>query len=342
MGAGPPRLHGARGLARGRRAQAPPRVEAPVQGAHRHRARARRDRRRHARCRRWLLRPAIKPDTLGSLVYYYLGETLPEPDPSQLVPETEAVSPATEAWYVLRLAAELDARLDEGSRGVARDIEVPLVPVLARMETQGVTVSPPVLAELNERLGAQAAEIAQRAYAEVGREVNLGSPKQLQELLFNELGMPKTRANKTGLLDRCRGSRRPAGHAPASVPRTAAAAPRRDQDQADRRDPAERGRLRRTRAHHLRADRLGHRPHLVERPEPAEHPGQDRGRPRGALGVPARRGLRDPAHRRLLADRDAHHGAPVRRRRPDRGVPLGGGPAPLRRRPHLLASIRPM
>ena len=146
----------------------------------------------------WLLRPSIKPDTLGSLVYYYLGETLPEPDPSQLVPETEAVSPATEAWYILRLAAELDARLDEGSRGVARDIEVPLVPVLARMETQGVTVSPTVLAELNERLGAQAAEIAQRAYAEVGREVNLGSPKQLQELLFGELGMPKTRATKTG------------------------------------------------------------------------------------------------------------------------------------------------
>jgi DNA polymerase-1 len=146
----------------------------------------------------WLLRPAIKPDTLGSLVYYYLGETLPEPDPSQLVPETEAVSPATEAWYILRLAAELDERLDEGSRGVARDLEVPLVPVLARMETQGVTVSPPVLAELNERLGAQAAEIAQRAYAEVGREVNLGSPKQLQELLFNELDMPKTRATKTG------------------------------------------------------------------------------------------------------------------------------------------------
>jgi DNA polymerase-1 len=146
----------------------------------------------------WLLRPSVKPDTLGSLVYYYLGEALPEPDPSQLVPETEAVSPATEAWYILRLAAELDTRLDEGSRGVARDIEVPLVPVLARMELQGVTVSPTVLAELNERLGVQAAELAQRAYAEIGREVNLGSPKQLQELLFNELGMPKTRATKTG------------------------------------------------------------------------------------------------------------------------------------------------
>ncbi|MEO8094395.1 MAG: DNA polymerase I [Pseudolysinimonas sp.] len=146
----------------------------------------------------WLLRPGTKVDTLGSLVYYYLGETLPEPDPNQLVPINEAVSPATEAWYVLRLAADIQGRLDEGSVGVSRDIEVPLVPVLARMELQGITVSAPVLAELNSRLGAQVAEIAQTAYTEIGREVNLGSPKQLQEVLFEQLAMPKTRANKTG------------------------------------------------------------------------------------------------------------------------------------------------
>ena len=146
----------------------------------------------------WLLRPGTKAETLSSLVYYYLGETLPEPDPSQLVPETEPISPATEAWYILRLAADLDERLDEGSRGVARDIEVPLIPVLARMELQGVTVSAPVLGELNSRLTATAADIAAQAYAEIGREVNLGSPKQLQEVLFDQLGMPKTRANKTG------------------------------------------------------------------------------------------------------------------------------------------------
>ncbi|MEO6533264.1 MAG: DNA polymerase, partial [Pseudolysinimonas sp.] len=146
----------------------------------------------------WLLRPGTKADSLGGLTYYYLGETLPEPDPSQLVPETEALSPATEAWYLLRLADELMTRLDPGSLGVSRDIEAPLIPVLARMEIQGVTVDQPVLAELNSRLGTQAADIAQKAYAEIGREVNLGSPKQLQEVLFDQLGMPKTRQNKTG------------------------------------------------------------------------------------------------------------------------------------------------
>lgn len=98
----------------------------------------------------------------------------------------------------MRLADDLQSRLDPGSLEVSRDIEVPLVPVLSRMEAQGVTVSSPVLAELNSRLGTEVAAIAQTAYAEIGREVNLGSPKQLQEVLFDQLGMPKTRANKTG------------------------------------------------------------------------------------------------------------------------------------------------
>lgn len=146
----------------------------------------------------WLVRPTAKADTLGGLVYYYLGESLPEPDPSQLVPETEPLSPATEAWFVRRLADELRGRLDEGSLGVLTDLELPLVPVLDRMESAGITVRRDVLAELNSRLGASAAEIAQRAFAEIGHEVNLGSPKQLQEVLFTELGMPKTRVTKTG------------------------------------------------------------------------------------------------------------------------------------------------
>jgi len=146
----------------------------------------------------WLLRPSVKSETLASLVYYYLGENLPQPDPNQLVPETEALSPASEAWFVRRLAVELAGRLDPGSLRVLHEIEIPLGPVLARMETQGITVSAPVLSELNERLGAQVADIAVRAYGEIGREVNLGSPKQLQEVLFDQLGMPKTRSNKTG------------------------------------------------------------------------------------------------------------------------------------------------
>jgi DNA polymerase-1 len=66
------------------------------------------------------------------------------------------------------------------------------------MELSGVTTDRAALNELSTSLGERVAELASRAYAEVGRELNLGSPKQLQEVLFDQLGMPKTRANKTG------------------------------------------------------------------------------------------------------------------------------------------------
>jgi DNA polymerase-1 len=146
----------------------------------------------------WLLKPGTKSETLESQVEYYLGETLQQSDPNQLVPETEPASPATEAWYSLRLASYLSEKLDAGSLGVLENIEMPLVPVLATMERTGITVNRELLSRLTSDLGAKAAEVAAKAFAEIGREINLGSPKQLQEVLFDQLGMPKTRSNKTG------------------------------------------------------------------------------------------------------------------------------------------------
>ena len=146
----------------------------------------------------WLLRPGGKAETLESQVEYYLGETLQQSDPNQLVPETEAASPATEAWYSLRLAAYLSEKLDAGSLDVLEQIEVPLIPVLATMERTGITVNRDILARLTADLGEKAADVASNAFELIGREINLGSPKQLQEVLFDQLGMPKTRSNKTG------------------------------------------------------------------------------------------------------------------------------------------------
>jgi len=146
----------------------------------------------------WLLRPGRTSFALTDLVYEQLGETLPVADPNQLVPADEQVSVATEAWYTLRLAESFHESLDEGSRRVLVDLELPLVPVLGDMELTGVAADHPVLAELSTRLGETAAGLATGAFAEIGREVNLGSPKQLQEVLFEQLEMPKTRATKTG------------------------------------------------------------------------------------------------------------------------------------------------
>ena len=146
----------------------------------------------------WLLKPGSKGDDLASQVYDFLGDTLPQPDPNQLLHDEEALSPATEAWYILRISEYLADKLEPGSRAVLDDIELPLVPVLASMELTGTFINRDILGRLSTGLGESATDLAARAYAEIGREVNLGSPKQLQQVLFEELGMPKTRANKTG------------------------------------------------------------------------------------------------------------------------------------------------
>lgn len=146
----------------------------------------------------WLLAPGGKEATLADLSRKMLDEDLPVSDPNQLVPDDDAPSAATEAWYTGRLVDHLRTALDPGSLGVLRDIEMPTLLVIAAMELRGVTVDHASLADLSAGLGARATDLAERAFAEIGREVNLGSPKQLQEVLFDQLGMPKTRANKTG------------------------------------------------------------------------------------------------------------------------------------------------
>ncbi len=146
----------------------------------------------------WLVRPGAAPQSLAEQVYEVLGETLPVSDPNQLVPINDAVSPATEAWYIRRVAEGQMIALDEGTRRVLDDIELPLVAVLAEMELTGVSIDTAVLSRLRGELTDKANDYAARAYAEVGHELNLGSPKQLQQVLFDELGMPKTRSTKTG------------------------------------------------------------------------------------------------------------------------------------------------
>lgn len=147
----------------------------------------------------WLVRPNLVEKSLPDVVDRYLGETVPQADPAQLVPEegTDAGAPE-HAWFTVRAAPAVLRALPEPSRQLLADVEMPLVPVLAAMELRGVTVDHDELAALSAELGERAAGLAEAAYAEIGREVNLGSPKQLQEVLFDQLGMPKTRATKTG------------------------------------------------------------------------------------------------------------------------------------------------
>jgi DNA polymerase-1 len=66
------------------------------------------------------------------------------------------------------------------------------------MEQAGIAADTHYLSELEAHFAAEVKAAAQAAYAVIGREFNLGSPKQLQEILFNELGLPKTKKIKTG------------------------------------------------------------------------------------------------------------------------------------------------
>ncbi|CAN7325156.1 DNA polymerase I [Microbacterium foliorum] len=146
----------------------------------------------------WLLRPSFPDKTLGDLVERYLGEKLPEADPTQLVPETEGATPSQEAWFALRVAAALREDIPESVAAVLTDIELPTLLTLADMEVAGVAVSHDVLSTFSGELATRAEGLAQEAFGIVGREFNLGSPKQLQEVLFDDLQLPKTRKTKTG------------------------------------------------------------------------------------------------------------------------------------------------
>ncbi|MCR2762068.1 DNA polymerase I [Microbacterium sp. zg.B48] len=146
----------------------------------------------------WLLRPSFPDKTLSDLVDRYLGEKLPEADPTQLVPETEGATPGQLSWFTLRAADALRVELPAGVQAVLADIELPTLLTLADMELAGVAVSHAKLSDFAADLTRRADAIALDAYAAIGREVNLGSPKQLQEVLFEELQLPKTRKTKTG------------------------------------------------------------------------------------------------------------------------------------------------
>ena len=114
--------------------------------------------------------------------------------------EAEAAAALAERAQATReLADALDADLD--SRGAAQllaEVELPLVDVLAEMERAGIAADVDHLADMSASLGGEVKAAEQAAYAVTGHEFNLGSPKQLQEVLFTELGLPKTKRIKTG------------------------------------------------------------------------------------------------------------------------------------------------
>jgi len=103
------------------------------------------------------------------------------------------------ASAISELADALDVELAEKAAGeLLADLELPLEYVLADLEAAGVAVDGELLSGLESEFAAQVQQAAQDAYKVIGKEINLGSPKQLQVVLFDELNMPKTKRTKTG------------------------------------------------------------------------------------------------------------------------------------------------
>jgi DNA polymerase-1 len=154
----------------------------------------------------YLALPGQRTFDLADLALRYLGKELSDPagDNVQLTldgsgEEESALALARRAQATLDLAAALDADLEKrGATRLLHEIELPLVTVLAEMERIGIAADAEHFAEMSATLYGEVKGAEQAAYAVVGHEFNLGSPKQLQEVLFTELGLPKTKRIKTG------------------------------------------------------------------------------------------------------------------------------------------------
>ncbi len=97
-----------------------------------------------------------------------------------------------------RLRAPFEKELrEQGLWRLFSEIEMPLVPVLVRMEQAGVALDETVLRGMSQELRGQVAELEKQIYSEVGHEFNIGSPQQLSGVLFEELGLPKAQSRKT-------------------------------------------------------------------------------------------------------------------------------------------------
>ncbi|HEY3340017.1 MAG TPA: DNA polymerase I [Propionicimonas sp.] len=113
--------------------------------------------------------------------------------------DTDSHDAMVRARAVIDLAAALEAELDEqGGATLLREVELPLTRTLATMERVGVAVDTDYLNRLYADFDAAVVAAEADAFAVLGKPINLGSPKQLQTVLFEELAMPKTRRTQTG------------------------------------------------------------------------------------------------------------------------------------------------
>ena len=149
----------------------------------------------------YMVNPALRSQTIEDLAAQHFSIELP---PRPVNPETGAEEQgaarraSAEALTSLLAQPILRQQLTEG--GLAHlfdEVEMPLLPVLARMEKAGVMIDLGALAAMSEEFAATLAGLETRIYELVGHEFNIGSPRQLEAILFDELGLPSTKRTRT-------------------------------------------------------------------------------------------------------------------------------------------------
>jgi DNA polymerase-1 len=156
----------------------------------------------------YLVRPDQRSYDLADLTVRYLRRELREEQESEQEALFDSVDDGVgevaatamlHARAVLELSEALDLAIEEhGGTRLLADMELPLVELLTLMEQTGIAVDTEHLEALQGEFDAEVRKAAESAYDAIGKEINLGSPKQLQVVLFDELDMPKTKRTKTG------------------------------------------------------------------------------------------------------------------------------------------------
>jgi DNA polymerase I len=157
----------------------------------------------------YLVRPGQRSFALDDLAVRYLKRELRADNPEQqqlsLLDDEDGVDDQAVQTLLLRASAVADlanaldeelARID--SSALLDQMELPVQRVLAQLEATGIAVDLDLLGQLQSQFANLIRDAAEAAYAVIGKQINLGSPKQLQVVLFDELEMPKTKRTKTG------------------------------------------------------------------------------------------------------------------------------------------------
>lgn len=154
----------------------------------------------------YLVSPGGRNFELPDLVMRYLGKSLASDSSDSSAQlsldaslDVSGESLAKAARATLDLSEFLKLELQKrGGESLFNQVEMPLVPLLAEMEAFGIAVDMKALKKLESNFESDAAQAVKQAHDSVGHDFNLGSPKQLQEVLFEERGLPKTKKIKTG------------------------------------------------------------------------------------------------------------------------------------------------